>query len=130
MRKKRSLPGLKKDAWELLSEWIRRKDADEGGTVACYTCGKLLHWKEAHAAHFVGGRTGSVLLDPRILRVGCYRCNVLLHGNYHQFTLKMIDEVGREKTEEYLSLKNQTKKWDRSDLEGFIKEYKQRLEGL
>jgi len=42
----------------------------------------------------------------------------------------MIDEVGREKVEEYLALKNQTKKWNRAELEAFIEEYKKKLETL
>ena len=128
--RKSSLPGLKKKAWKLLSEYIRRKDADEGGTVECYTCRKLFHWKELQGGHFVPGRSGSVLLDARIVRPQCVRCNVLLGGAYHAFTLRMIDEVGREKVEEYLALKHQVKKWNRSDLEAFIEEYKRKLDEL
>jgi len=126
----KSLPGLKKQAWKLLSEYVRRKDADEGGTVECFTCRALSYWKEVDCGHFVPGRSGSVLLDERICRPQCKRCNIFLRGNYHAYTLRMIDEVGREKVEEYLALKNQVKKWSRSDLEMFIKEYKAKVEGL
>jgi len=126
----KTLASLKKKAWKLLSEYIRRSNADEGGTVSCYTCGSLGFWKEYHAGHFIGGRTGSVLLDSRIVRVQCPRCNIWLQGNYHIYTLRMIDEVGREKVEEYLALKNQTKKWNRAELEAFIEEYKKKLETL
>ena len=39
----------------LFSKYIRRRHADEGGTVQCVTCGKLMHWEKdgAQAGHFV-----------------------------------------------------------------------------
>ena len=129
-KKLKTLPALKKACWALLSEWIRRKDADEGGAVSCYCCGAIMHWKESHAGHFVGGRTGSVLLNPEVIRVCCPRCNLFLGGNYTAFTLRMIDEVGREKVDELLALRHQLKKWSREDLEAFKTEYKAKLEAL
>jgi hypothetical protein len=89
-----------------------------------------MHWKEAHAGHFVGGRTGSVLLNPEVIRVQCPRCNLFLGGNYTAFTLKMIDELGRHKVDELLALRHQVKKWSRSELEACKAEYKGKLEAL
>ena len=130
MKRKRTLPQLKKKCWDLLSEWVRRSNADDGGYVRCYCCGAAIHWKEAQAAHFVPGRTGAVLLREDLLRPNCVRCNVFLNGNYHAFTLRMIDEVGRAKVEEFLALRYQTRKWTRSELEAFVDEYKRKLDGL
>ena len=85
---------------------------------------------DAQAAHFVGGRSGSVLLEERALRVCCRQCNVFLHGNYQAYTLKMIDEVGREEVERLLSLKNRVKKWSRDELQAAVEDYHWRLEWL
>jgi hypothetical protein len=128
--KKQTLPKLKKECWKLFSEWVRRKDADETGTVECYTCRKPIHWKEAHAGHFVPGRTGSVLLNPAIVRPQCVQCNIFLCGNYSAYTLRMLDEVGREKVQEYLALKHVAKKWTRAELEGIRYHYRAELEKL
>jgi hypothetical protein len=42
----------------------------------------------------------------------------------------MVDEVGREKVEELLSLRHRVHKFTRSDLEDLILSYKQKLEAL
>src|SRR6185295_14293532 len=73
-KKQKTLKQLKDQCWKVFSEWIRRSHADEGGTVECFTCGSLMHWKESHAGHFVGGRSNAVLFDERIVKPQCPRC--------------------------------------------------------
>lgn len=126
----KSLPSLKKSCWKLLSEWIRRKDADEDGCVRCYTCNERMQWRDAHAGHFVPGRTGSVLLNPEVIRVQCPQCNIFRGGNYHAFTLRMLDEVGRARVDELLALRHRVKKWSRVELEALQADLRARLEGL
>lgn len=132
MKKKKTptLRSLKDRAWKLFSEWIRRKDADEGGTVQCVTCKGLFHWKETHAGHFVPGRTNSVLLVEELVHVQCPICNIWRGGNYHAYTLFMLDTYGRAKVDEFLALRHQVKKMTRADWEAKIEEYKQKLEEL
>lgn len=129
-RKKKTLPALKKSCWDLLSQWVRRKDADAGGTVECYTCRGLFHWKDLHAGHFVPGRTGAVLLNEDVIRPQCVRCNIYLAGNYHAFTLRMIDDVGRSRVDELLALRHRVKKWSRVELETLQADLKARLAAL
>lgn len=122
-----TLAALKKKAWKLLSEFIRRSHADEGGTNQCYTCGRLMHWKESQAGHAIGGRRGAVLLDETIIKVQCCACNVFLRGNYPVFTTKLIKEKGMEWWEGKLEQSRQVRKWSRAELEEFIDSYKQKL---
>jgi hypothetical protein len=130
VKKRPTLKSLKNKAWKLMSEWVRRKDADEGGTTRCVTCRVPIYWKEAQAGHFVGGRTNAVLFHPDLVHVQCVACNVFRSGNYAAYTLFMLDLYGREKVEEFLALKNKVVKYTRSDLEDLIQGYKQKLEGL
>jgi len=129
-KKTKSLRQLKDQCWKLFSEYIRRKDADEGGTVECYTCGNLMYWKEAHAGHFVGGRTNSVLFNERIVKPQCPRCNIFLSGNYAYYTLRMLDEVGREQVDGFLALKSQSLKYTKSDILELIEKYKEKLKEI
>jgi hypothetical protein len=136
-KKAKSLRQLKDQAWKLLSQYVRRRHADEGGTVSCYTCGKLLHWKyEAQAGHAIHGRTGAVLLDVEIIRPQCDRCNRPISrfggrgGNYEVFAAKLIRENGLEWFERKLQGAREVVKLTRSDLEEFIQNYKQKLEEL
>jgi hypothetical protein len=89
-----------------------------------------MYWKEAHAGHFVSGRTNAVLYDERVVRVQCPRCNIFLGGNYAAYTLRMLDDNGRSVVDELLALKHQTLKFTRSDLEEKIEMYKRKLETL
>lgn len=130
MKKKPSMGALKKKAWKVFSEFVRRKDADEGGTNYCFTCGAPKFWKELHAGHFIGGRTNAVLFNEEIVKPQCLMCNVFLGGNYGRYTLKMIDLHGRERVEEFMALKHQTKKYTRADIEELIDSYKAKVEEL
>jgi hypothetical protein len=130
MKKKPTLRGLKNKAWKLFSEWVRRKDSDEGGTCVCVTCRTPLYWKDAQAGHFVGGRTNAVLFHPDLVHVQCVACNIFRGGNYAAYTLFMLDRYGREKVEEFLALKHKVVKYTRSDLEELIADLKSKLENL
>ena len=128
--KKPSIKSLKNKAWKIFSEWIRRKDADEGGTTRCVTCGKAVYWKECDAGHFVPGRSNSVLFVEDIVHPQCKVCNIWMRGNYQNYTLYMLDKYGRQKVDEFLQLKYQVKKYNVSELEEMIGHYKKKLKDL
>jgi len=127
-KKNLSLSALKKKAWKLVSEYVRRKDADEGGFVSCYTCGFPMHWKyEAQAGHAIPGRHNAVLLDIEILRPQCYACNCARKGMHHIFTTKLIEEHGMDWWKKKLDGARQIVKYTRDDLEKLIELFKARL---
>lgn len=130
--KRKSIPQLKKKAWELLSQIIRRSHADEGGTVECYTCGRLMNWEKdgAQAGHAIPGRTGAVLLDESVIRVQCTSCNIFHRGQYHIFATKLIEEKGLDWWKCKLVESKKIRKWSRVELEETIEKYKEKLKGL
>lgn len=130
MKKTKSLASLKKSAWDLLSKIIRLSHADEGGTCSCYTCGRLMFWKEAQAGHAIPGRTGAVLLREEVIRPQCCACNIFGRGMYHIFTTKLIEENGMDWWQCQLVESKQIMKWDRVKLEEKIVSLKQRLKEL
>ena len=130
-KKKTTVASLKKKAWKLVSEYVRRRDADEGGFCGCYTCGAPIHWKyEGQAGHAIPGRNNAVLLDADICRLQCRRCNVFMGGRYEIFAAKLIRENGLEWFEEKLAGARQAVKLDRASLEAIIESYKAKLEEL
>jgi hypothetical protein len=129
--KKPTLKSLKKKAWKTVSEYVRKREADEGGFVHCYTCRAPIHWKlEAQAGHAIGGRTNSVLFDDTIIRPQCVSCNVFRRGNYPIFAAKLIRENGLGWFEKKLAGAREVVKLTRSDLEDIIENYKKKLEVL
>jgi len=128
--KKKSIKSLKKKAWKLFSEWIRRRDADDQGRVYCYTCDELMHWSAMQAGHLLDGRNNSILFNVDCVRVQCPACNIWKSGNKESFIPRYIDEMGRDKFEEMKQIKNQTVKYSISDYEEMIAEFKKELEAL
>jgi hypothetical protein len=128
--RKLSASGLKKKAWRLFSEYIRRRDADEGGTLSCITCGKLMHWKEAHAGHAIPGRHNAVLLDPEITFGQCPVCNLWKSGNYPIYTTVLIKKHGMEWWEKKLADARKAVKMGRADWAEAVEYWKAKLETL
>jgi hypothetical protein len=95
MPKKITLKSLKTKAWALMSEWIRRKDADYRGYTECYTCGVVKPWKEMDCGHFQHNKLD---FDERNLKPQCTYCNNKLWGGgrLDKYALRLIDEYGRD----------------------------------
>lgn len=128
--KKQTLSSLKKKAWKLLSEVIRRSSADKNGYAMCYTCGTSGHWKSFDAGHAIPGRHGAVLFDTDIIRLQCKTCNIWKRGNYPVFTLKLINEHSAEWFEKKLADSHKIVKLTASDIREKITEYEDRLNKL
>lgn len=129
-RKAPTVAKLKKQAWKLLSELVRRNNADGSGWCHCYTCSQSGPWKIMQAGHAIPGRTGAVLLDEEIIRPQCVQCNIWGRGMHYIFSTKLIQENGMEWWERKLLGVHQIAKWSRSDLQSKIEDYKERLAKL
>lgn len=125
--KPKSLSSLKKKAWTVFSQYIRRSNADGYGICVCYTCGERQQWKEAQAGHAIPGRHNAVLYDEEIVRVQCVACNIFKRGNYPIFTTKLIKAHGMEWWENKLARSRQTVKYTRTDIQEIIDKYTERL---
>ena len=134
MKKKPTVSSLKKKAWKLCSEYIRRRDSDSNGMCRCITCGKTAHWKEMQAGHFVSGRTNGILFDDRGIYAQCMACNVFGQGKPLEYMIALERMLGREEAsklrDELLWFKKRVLQFRCSDLEMIIDDYKQRIKQL
>lgn len=99
--KRPPLPSLIDHADRLTSRYIRQKYADHAGNVTCITCGKVLPWKEAHCAHFIGRSAKMTRWLEENLHPACCGCNTF-RKEYHmrEYTVYMVDMYGREFVDE------------------------------
>ena len=90
----------------IFSQYIRLSESGNDGYGICITCGEKKFWKEAQACHFFTRGRQATRWDEDNVHFGCYRCNVLLKGNYINYTRYMLDSYSREFVEqlEYRSL--------------------------
>lgn len=129
-KKLKSISALESKLDRLFSEWIRRKDADEGGTVRCVTCPRLLFWRDAHAGHFIKRQHRSVRWDERNVAPQCPADNVFKGGCQDEFAAHIIKQHGHAVFDELMAKKRAVRKYTRSDLEELICQYQSKLKEL
>ncbi len=129
-KKTATLAALVRKLDTVFSKYIRRRDADAGGTVACVTCNRLLHWKECHAGHFVRRQHMALRWNEENVHPQCIRCNTFLDGNEAEYSRFIIKRYGMHRFEEMLTLKHSTMKWTREELQTRIAYYASFLKAL
>jgi hypothetical protein len=122
-KKLKSMSSLEAKLDKLFSKFIRLRDADEGGTVSCVTCGKLMHWKDAHAGHFVKRQHRSLRWDERNVHVQCASENVFRGGAQDEYAKFIIERYGLEVFNDLMAKKYEVKKHSRAELQEMIERY-------
>lgn len=82
------------DGW--FSKFIRLRDTNKQGYGNCYSCGKLVFWKEAHAGHYLGRENFGVRWYESNVHLQCVHCNTFQEGNKGPYLLKLISEYGKD----------------------------------
>lgn len=134
-KKPRRSPGevtvksLKKEVWDLFSEWVRRKDAVDG-YAQCVTCGKRLLWQEMQAGHYKSRKHNNTFLNERNVHVQCPICNMWNHGEMVTYREFLINTYGENviPTLDYLARLRHD--FSIFELEQYKKHYTRRLEEL
>lgn len=123
------LSGLIHDADTLFSIYVRRKDANKQGEVACYTCGTVKRYQELQCGHYM--KRGNLFLrwDLRNARVQCYYCNVTKGGNAREFSLHLEREYPGI-TEILLEESRLVYKPSRDEMRNLVSELTQKIKRL
>ena len=121
---------MRDDAWGWLSKYVRLKDADPDGFSTCYTCERKYFWKELDCGHYNHGHNKPSYLEENNVRPQCFSCNQPKSGVLDVYSLKLIDEIGREAVDELVRLSHEVKKLDRDYYQLKIDTYKQFYEAL
>lgn len=123
--KLKSMGSLKKKAWRVFSEWVRKRGADYRGYNTCCTCGAKAHWKELHAGHFRHSHSKVTFINEYNVHPQCVKCNHFLSGNLIEYYSFMLKTYGESKVEDLRRLSKKTWKPSRLELEEIIKKYKE-----
>lgn len=125
MKKKASLPALRKKAWASFSKYIRY--GEDYGIVRCVTCGVAGTPQEMHAGHFIHCSKQSALsYDERNVHIQCRQCNYYgMQGLAAiKYTLFMQQTYGPGIVDELMAMKHSKEYLKRADLEEIIERYK------
>ncbi len=121
--KHKSRKALKKMAWDLQSEYIRKS-----AQGICFTCGEKRNWKEQQAGHYI--HRDCLDFDLINIHCQCVRCNKWLSGNQGIYAERLIAKYGEEAISELRQRANQVKRFTISELEELIKKYTELLTEL
>ena len=122
-QRKSTVSSAKRKAWSAFSLYIRTKDSVDG-VNECYTCGKIYPVKRLQAGHWIEGHANTVYINEDYVRVQCYSCNVIKHGNQGVFRDKIRAELGSDVVDQLILEANQTKDLTLSDYIELEKYYK------
>lgn len=90
----------KKRADKYFSLYIRQRDADHRGLVKCCTSGKILHWKDVDAGHYISRRFEATRYDERNCHAQSKQENRFYNGNQLQHQKYIINRYGADVAEE------------------------------
>jgi 5-methylcytosine-specific restriction endonuclease McrA len=125
-KKRKKLPSfssLEAKLDRVFSVYIRTRDADEGGTVSCCTCGKLMHWKDSQCGHWIKRQHRATRWHPMNAAAQCPGCNLYKSGAMDDFAGYILQKHGPEIIEGLLRAKRTSVKHTRADLLEMIERF-------
>ena len=125
MKKRQSIPKLKKKLQLVFNSYIRKRDKNK----RCISCGQR---KPLEAGHYyaVGGYDG-LRFDEDNVHGECARCNRFDQSHLIGYGINLEKRIGADKIqklhEKARAYKMSGNRWERDDLEQKIKHYKAQL---
>lgn len=92
-------------AWKVYSDYLLLTKC-VNGCCTCVTCGAKKWWSDwnMHPWHFLeAGKSLKYKFNDDNVHPQCAYCNVMLHGNYKEYTIYMVDNFSRERVDSILS---------------------------
>ena len=80
--------------WNVFSEYIRLRDADEFGNCKCFTCGLIRHWRQVDCGHGIGRQHKSTKFDEKNNHAQCKRCNGFEGGRMDVYKQRVDERYG------------------------------------
>ena len=122
---------LRAKALKTLQKLSRISAADDNGYCKCVSCGKLDHYKSMDGGHWIPkGSSSRWALDESNVNPQCRGCNAfsMKHGSAAaQYTLWMIDWIGKDQVEYMLSTKNDPIKFYAADYREMIADWSEQI---
>src|SRR3990167_7344975 len=95
-RSYKSCTSYKKALWTVFSKYIRLRDCG-----ICISCGKVKHWKDMDAGHYVPKTAGLALyFNEQNVNAQCTYCNRWMHGNLSRYAIALRRKYGQNILEE------------------------------
>jgi hypothetical protein len=88
---------------KVFNTYIRKRDEGK----PCISCGTNLKGKVVHASHYFSvGAYPNLRFNEDNVHSSCNHCNVFLHGNTQEYSIRLPERIGKERFEELKSMRN------------------------
>lgn len=114
----------------IFSEYIRLRDVDETGYGKCISSGKIIHWKDADAGHYINRAHMSTRYCEKNVHLQSRFDNRFREGNMIGYTRGLIKKYGPGVIDELEVLKHQESHLSDFDYEVLIKHYQKEVKRL
>ena len=127
----KTISKLKKELDTIFSIYIRLRDATSEGSVQCFTCSRISHYKSGmQNGHFQSRRHHSTRWNETNCQVQCVKCNLYEQGEQFRFGIALDSKYGEGTSEELEFLARTIIKLSRIDYEEKISYYKELVDKL
>lgn len=101
-KQKMTIGRWKKKLWVVFAKFIKERDG-----YVCFTCGRPVEGKNAHAGHFIPKSVCGLGLYFSELNVHaqCFHCNINLGGNGAEYYVRMVEKYGQEVVDDLMEQK-------------------------
>lgn len=114
------------DLDDVVSKYVRSKEANKDGVLYCYTCNKAGDWKSFDCGHYVGRSFMKLRWDLRNLRPQCVNCNRHLYGNIEVYGERLEKETPGI-VELLVEESRDAHKWSLQELKEMLIDYRSKL---
>ena len=126
----KTISKLKKELDKWFSLFIRLRDATNEGMVQCWTSGRVYHYRNIHAGHFMSRRHLATRWCEINVQPQSAADNLFGQGEQYKFGLNLDAKFGEGTSEELQYKARQTVKLSRVDYEEKISYYKNLVDKL
>jgi hypothetical protein len=84
--------------WKWFSLYIRLRECldDARGFCVCVTCGRVHHYKDMDAGHYLSRRWKPTKYHENNVYAQCVHCNRDLSGNVAEYRIKLVEMYGED----------------------------------
>ena len=127
--KTKKKPDLKAKLDKVFSEYIRKRDTNNG-VFRCISCGRILPYEQADCGHYINRKHMATRFDEMNCNAQCRSCNRFDEGNMQGYRRGLVAEYGEQKVLLLESKKNTIRKYSDFEYDVLIKHYKKEIKKL
>ncbi len=116
--------------WKVFSLYIRLRDADSNGNIRCATSGRVCHYTDADAGHFISRRHMATKYDERNVHAQSRHDNRFQGGRQYEFSLYIDKKYGHGTAIKLHIASRQLSKLGAFEIKELTKHYKKEVQRL